>query len=84
MPLMRKKSAAYEEKMLLMKIKMLLMMKIVARMISMVIRMPNMVILKISDDGLNDDDDVDDRDVNLCRLLMMTRQTTWSVLGSNL
>ena len=39
-----------------------------------------MVILKVSDDGLN----VDDRGVNLCRLLMMTRQTTWSVLGSNL
>ena len=29
------------------------------------------------------DDDDDDRDVNLCRL-MMTRQTTWSVFGNNL
>ena len=52
--------------MLLMKIKMLFTMKIVARMMTMVIRMPYMAILKISDDGLNDDDDVDDRGVNLC------------------
>ena len=31
----------------------------------------------------DDEDDDDDRDVNLCSL-MMTRQTTWSVFGSNL